>query len=341
MQSIRPFGVFLFFLVLAGGALSLITPTSQKVERSVSIQVPVESVYEQVVKLENVKQWSAWSRDDSSAVYSLTGEDGKPGAVLSWEGNAAVSGEGRIEITGTKENEQVDHAYHFLKPRKMNALSTITLNGKGSSTTVTWEFRLQTPRPWNIFNLFSSLDKNMGADFEKGLESLRQQLEKTPAAGKPEQSLSVQTMDFPSTRFALIRQTVKWEDIPGFLDQHIAILREETSQQNVTSGAPTGLFYDWDEKNRQADLAAAVPVPAGTEFNHAIIRFEQVPANKAVYVTVSGDHTKLPDAHRSVRQYLENKKWRQKLPFLEQYVSGPPQEADTSRWITKLVYLVD
>ena len=36
---------------------------------------------------------------------------------------------------------------------------------------------MATPRPWNIFNLFYSLDKQMGKDFEDGLTALKNIIE--------------------------------------------------------------------------------------------------------------------------------------------------------------------
>ncbi|MFZ9388150.1 MAG: SRPBCC family protein [Chitinophagaceae bacterium] len=173
MRSMRPFLVFLFFVVIAGGLLSFFVPTYQQVERSITLRAPAETVYEQISRLENFKEWSAWSSEDSLAIYTLGGTDGTPGATMSWKGDAAVSGDGSIKITELEKNRKVSHEFLFESPRKMKGLSDFTISGQGGTTNVTWKFRLLTPRPWNIFNLFSSMDKELGKDFERGLESLR------------------------------------------------------------------------------------------------------------------------------------------------------------------------
>ena len=70
------------------------------------------------------------------------------------------------------------HQLHFTKPKKGNAESLFTLNETNkATTTVTWTFNMATPRPWNIFNLFYSLDKQMGKDFEDGLKAMQTMIE--------------------------------------------------------------------------------------------------------------------------------------------------------------------
>jgi effector-binding domain-containing protein len=159
---------------------------------------------------------------------------------------------------------------------------------------------------------------------------------KAPAA-----PFEVQQMDFPATSFAIIRQVVKWPDITAFFAQHLPILYEDAAKNNINAGAATGLYYVWDEKNQQADMAVAVPVPAGTKLPHSIIRFTAVDASKAVYVNYSGAYDKLADAHRSLDMYLAANKLTPKQPVMEQYIYGPVNEKDTTKWLTKIVYLVE
>jgi effector-binding domain-containing protein len=183
------------------------------------------------------------------------------------------------------------------------------------------------------------MDKQMGNDFEKGLMALKEMTERKTGTAT-EKEYKVMTMDFPASTFAMIRQQVKWADISSFYAQHLSILYDATAKNNITAGAATGLYFVWDEKNQQTDMAAAVPVPAGSGIQNSIIRFEDIPASKAVYVTYHGAYDKLTDAHNSLDKYLVENKLTQKTPVIEQYISGPANEKDTARWLTKIVYLV-
>lgn len=339
MKLIKPFLAFLFFAVVATLLLSLLMPTRQRVERSITINAPAGVVYAQLSKLKNFTDWSVWGRSDSSATYTLTGTDGTVGAASAWKGDPQISGEGEIEISALEPEEKVEYQIRFIRPSKRKARSDFSLKSGNGMTTVTWHFEIATPRPWNIFNLFYSLDKEMGKDFESGLANLKKILE--AEAGIPVgKTYEVYTMNFPATRFAAIRQTIQWSDIPAFFRQHLPILYDEAQKAQLSAGTACGLYFSWDEKNRQTDMAAAVPAGSGAAISNPIISMVDIPATRAVYVNYSGAYDHVRDAYESIRVYLEENKLKQQAPVIEQYISGPFTEKDSSRWLTKIVFLV-
>lgn len=340
MKALKPFLVFLLFVILSGTVLSLLLPAGQKLEKTVTINAPANLVYEQLANLKNFTTWSVWSRQDTAARYTLTGTDGTVGAASSWKGDPAISGEGKMEITALEPGQKVSHSFLFIKPRKAKGTSSFTLRENMGLTTVTWQFELATPRPWNIFNLFYSMDKQMGGDFEKGLIALKELTERQTGRAS-QKTYEVLTMDFPATHFAIIRQQVKWSDIASFFSQHVSILYQEAGARNISAGTAASLYFVWDEKNRQTDMAAAVPVPAGSDMQRGIIRLEEIPASKALYVNYSGGYDQIAGAHTSLDKYLAENKLKQKMPVIEQYISGPFNEKDTGKWLTKVIYLVE
>lgn len=340
MKSVKQILTFLVFVLISASILSLITPASQKVEKTITINAQASLVYEQLSKLTNFNKWSVWSSQDSSATYTLEGTDGTPGASITWKGDPLISGNGKMQIKTLEPNRKVVQTLQFSKPRKAKGTSTFTLTENNGMTTVVWEFNMNTPRPWNIYNLFYSMDKEMGNDFEKGLFALKEISEKQSGTA-PKQMYEVTTMNFPATSFAMIRQEIKWTDITSFFAQHIPLLYEEARKNNVTAGAATGLYYVWDEKNQQTDIAAAVPVAAGTGMQNSIIRIENIAASKAVYVNYTGAYDNIGEAHSGLDRYIAEKKLIQKSPVIEQYIKGPANEKDTAKWLTKVVYLVE
>ena len=347
MKFLKPFFFFLLAVLVVTAILSMLMPTRQKIERSITINAPVAVIYRQLIKLENFNKYSVWSRKDSTIKYTLTGTDGTEGAGTSWTGDPEISGDGRIEIVSLEENKTIKHKLSFSKPKKARlpdgqgiAESAFALKETNGVTTLTWNFDLVTPRPWNIFNLFYSLDKKMGTDFDESLASLKTAIEKMNGTA-PVKMYDVQLMNFPSTTFAMIRQQVKWMDLLSFFGEHLPIVYQEAQNANATPGTATGLIYEWDEKNQQADIAAAVPVAAGTKIDNPIVQATNIPASKAVFVTYSGAYDKLPDAYNSIRQYLSDNKLKAKTPSIEQYFTGPANEKDTAKWLTKIVFLVE
>jgi effector-binding domain-containing protein len=335
---------FLFFFLVTVMAvtviLSLLMPTKQKIERSITISVPASVVYRQLIKLENFNKYSIWSQRDSSAKYTMTGTDGTVGATTSWTGDPDISGDGKIEIISLEENKSIQHQFSFTKPKKGMAESIFTLKESNGKTSLTWDFDLATPRPWNIFNLFYSLDKKMGKDFEDGLASLKTVIEKMNGTA-PAKKYEVWPMNFPATTYAIVRQQVKWNDLQSFFSEHFPIVYQEVQNANASPGTASGLIYAWDEKNQQTDIAAAVPVAAGTVINNPIVLSTNIPASKAVFVDYHGAYDKIADAYNSIRQYLSENKLKEKIPSIEQYITGPVNEKDSSKWLTKIVFLVE
>lgn len=342
MKFLKQLFFFLIAVMVVTAALSMLMPTSQKLEKSITINAPAATIYKELIKLENFNKYSVWSQSDTSAKYTMTGTDGTVGATSSWIGDPAISGEGKIEIVALQENKTVSHKLSFLKPKKGNAESVFTLNESNGATTITWNFELATPRPWNIFNLFYSLDKNMGKDFDEGLSLLKKAIE--ASSGTASSTLyEVNTMNFPATTFAIVRQKIKWADLQSFFAEHIPIVYQEAQNVNASPGTASGLIYEWDEKAQQADIAVAVPVTGGTKINSPMVQSVNIPASKAVFVNVEGAYAidKFSDAYNSIRIYLSDKKLKEKTPSIEQYITGPTNEKDTSKWLTKIVFLVD
>ena len=179
MKYFKLFIAFLVSVIVTVALLSFFMATSQRVEKSITINAPASVVFEQLVKLENFNKWSVWNREDSSVQHTITGIDGTPGAATSWKGHPEISGEGKMEISSIEKDKKVTHTINFFKPRKNKAESALALTETDPGVTkLTWQFTIATPRPWNIFNLFYSMDKERGKDFDEGLSFLKNLIEK-------------------------------------------------------------------------------------------------------------------------------------------------------------------
>jgi effector-binding domain-containing protein len=341
MKVLKTIGALLLVLIAVAMILMLVVPAKQHIERTIMINAPVAVVYEHLTKLGNFNNWSVWTRKDSTVKNTTSGIDGTLGAVNTWSGDSELSGDGKIEIASLEINQKVEYKITFLEPRKADAKSEFKLLEVNGQTKLTWEFDLATPRPGNILNLFSNLDKKLGKDFEDGLKNLKTIIEKNKAAASIK-SFDVLPLNFPATSFAVYRQEkVSRNDIPSFYAEHLPRIYEEIMTIKATLGSPSGLFYMWDETNQQADMAAAIAVPSGTQLDNNDIQLVDIPGSKAVYVDYYGDHTKTAEAYRSIDKYLLANNLKQKVPVIEQYITDPAIEKDTSKWLTKIIFLVE
>ncbi len=341
MKYLRLFIFFIVSLIVVVVVFSWLVPVKQALDKSISIQAPAAVVYEQVARLENFNQWSSWNQHDSTVKLEYTGTDGSVGASSHWTGDPKISGEGRITIDSLEPGKMVSQRIHFIKPKEGHANSSFTLNEVNGQTTVSWHFESETPRPWNIFNFFSDIEKNLGPEFEKGLAALKERIEKvTVPAGTPK-AYEVKETDFPKTKYALIRQQVKWQDIPVFYNSHISILMGEAQRQKFTPGIATGLYFTWDDKNQLTDMAAAVPLPEGKELGSPIIRMETIDGGKAIYTDHFGPYEQSVNAWTTLRQHISSHNLQQRGPVIEQYLTDPATVKDTAKWQTRVWMMVE
>jgi len=142
------------------------------VERSTTVQASAQSIYNEIVDFHHWTGWSPWEDLDPNLKRTYSGAGSGQGAVYTWSGNRKA-GEGRMEITEVAEAAKVQVALDFLKPFKSSSVTTFALQSEGDSTRVTWTMTGAKTFATKLMGLFSSMDKMIGPDFEKGLARLK------------------------------------------------------------------------------------------------------------------------------------------------------------------------
>ena len=86
-------------------------------------------------------------------------------------------------------------------------------------------------------------------------------------------------------------------------------------------------------------MAGAIPVATNASLN----RFATItlPAGKALLVEYYGDYHGVAAAHTAIDQYINAKGVHVGMPVIEQYVTDPSLEADTSKWLTRVFYPIE
>ena len=143
-------------------------------EKSISINSAAENVWEKVGSLGAMEKWSPWSERDPNMKRTLTGTDGEVGAKQAWVSDVKNVGEGSQTIVNIEKPNLLQTKLEFIKPFKSVADAYIKLDENEEETVVTWGFKSQMPYPMNIMKIFMNFEKNMDADFGKGLNNLKQ-----------------------------------------------------------------------------------------------------------------------------------------------------------------------
>jgi effector-binding domain-containing protein len=208
---------------------------------------------------------------------------------------------------------------------------------EGAATKVSWGFEGEYAFPLNIMMLFMSMDAMIGPDFERGLALLKQICEKEAAAVL---AYDVKEVDIPKRRYAAVQKTVAFDEMRGFYESSFAEIRTAMKKKRARmSGAPAGLYYNWDEQNKTTDMAAGMPSNRSVETGK--VKTIELQSEKAFMVDHLGDYENLVNAHKALNFHLQKINLTLNPPIIEEYVTDPMTEPDTSKWVTKIYYMVD
>ncbi|WP_337171260.1 SRPBCC family protein [Gemmatimonas aurantiaca] len=162
--------VLLLVVILVGYAST--KPDTFAVERSIDIAAAPERVHAQINDFHAWEAWSPWARLDTTMTVTYSGAASGPGAVYEWKGNSTV-GAGRMEIISSTPGTSVDIKLDFLEPIEGHNITTFTLTPANGGTRVRWLMEGEATLLTKLMLVFTSMDRMIGPDFERGLQQLK------------------------------------------------------------------------------------------------------------------------------------------------------------------------
>jgi hypothetical protein len=166
-------------LYIIGGLIALILiiaailGTGWSYEKSISINAPLQKVWDNVRTLAALNKWNPWLEKDPNIKIELSGTDGNPGARYSWESNVKDVGAGSQTILAVADKAELATRVDFIRPFKGTGEAYIQVRDEGGATKVTWKMISSTPYPMNFIKIFGVIEKNMADAFSRGLNKLK------------------------------------------------------------------------------------------------------------------------------------------------------------------------
>ena len=171
-------------VVLVGFALFVATrPAHFKLSRALAMHAPADVVYSQIADFHEWAGWSPWDKMDPSMKRTYGGADRGVGATYAWHGNDKV-GIGSMTMRDARPSSRVVVSLDLEKPMKAHHVTTFSLLPHGERTTlVTWSLEGDNGFVGKTFSVFVDMDKMIGRDFERGLDTLKSIAEGEAAKG--------------------------------------------------------------------------------------------------------------------------------------------------------------
>ena len=161
----------LLFSGMAGIAQKEKKMKAIEIQKKVKIKADIQTVFDQVVYLENFPQWSPFLEADPEQKYSVKGKDGQVGAQYHWEGNNGKD-LGYQEIKSITPQKNVLMQCDIQKPFKANPTFSYSFQQEGDYVVVTQDFHLPVKGIDRVFMKLFGAEKSMNKLNARGLELL-------------------------------------------------------------------------------------------------------------------------------------------------------------------------
>lgn len=346
MRILKTLLIIVLAVVVIVVLLGLIGADTYRVERSTVIAASPEEVYPYVSHLSSQQEWSPWLEADKNATNSLEGTDGTVGAIWKWEGDTV--GKGMQEIVALVPNSKVDTKLTFATPYGSTANSSFSLEPTPEGTNVTWAMEGNNGFMGKLMSKFVNMDDMIAPMFEQGLTKMKGMVEKEAAetkaalAAKTFNGYVIETIQYPATVFVGQRnKKVKWSEFEKFYGSTFAAVGGAIgAMQLKMTGYPSGILFAWDEQGHSADVMAAISVKADPSLTVPGMEVLAIPACKMLMTPYYGAYDQTENAHEAMDAMIRANNLEQYGKVIEEYVTDPMSEPDTTKWLTNIYYMV-
>ncbi len=173
MKLLKKLGLGVVMLIAIFLIVALFISKDASYEKSISINAPIETVWNNIATFEAQDKWSPWDVYDPTMKKELVGIDGTIGAIQSWESDHEKVGKGSQTIVNTVPLSIIETELKFLVPYESEANGYIKVTIEGNSTKVTWGFNSEMPYPFNLMKLVMNMEEMMEEDWSLGLSKLK------------------------------------------------------------------------------------------------------------------------------------------------------------------------
>lgn len=322
-------------LIVALLLIGFLLPGKMEVSRSVSVNAPVENVFDEFNDVKKWQEWQYWNTLEKPGEMTLTYGDitAGTGAWYSWDGKN--TGKGKITITESIPNTSVASDIEFTGSGTAKGFYTVEPEGEGTKATMNFTFDNGMNPIGRWFSLFMKGEIEKAFDF--GLAKVKERAE-----AKPKFKSDISETTTPVIHYIGIPTgTLNTEDeknMMAVIEKSYGQLAADVEKAKIQlAGAPFCLVTKWDEAAKQTEMICAFPVAADAKVP-AKYKIQQVPAGKAVKAVHKGDYAGLVNAHMEINEYIMSKNLSMAGNPWESYVTDPMTEKDTAKWVTEIYY---
>ena len=173
----RKVGLWIGLIILALILFSFLLPKEFTISRSITINAPIDRVFDQVNDLRNWEKWSPWKRMDPMMEMTFSNPPLGQGAFYKWESKEKHLGSGTMTLASVTNNEQIVIGLH--SDDWGNSSAQFDFGHKGNDIQLTWSMTNNVGiMPWSKY--FGLMMKGtLKKQFDQGLQGIKFYAEKS------------------------------------------------------------------------------------------------------------------------------------------------------------------
>lgn len=344
MKVLKILGGIILILVVLWAVLGLIGPKESGVmEEKITINAPQELIYQEVSDYKKFYEWSPWSKKDPNAKVTYSGDMGQVGSKYEWVSENPDVGSGSMEVKTTEPFNSIASEMRMdLGFTELQSTTGFKLAPVEGGIEVTWDIHGPIPFPFRAMALFGDMNEQARPDFQNGLKSLKELCETKAAemAANAEPEYAITQSDFPGMTYVGVKgDNVSMDDVAEFYGESFGKFFGAAAAAKLEPVTrPIGVMLTWNEEEMSGDIVAGAGFSDPVELDG----FETVTVEAGQVLTIDyyGPYEDVGPAHGAMDAYMKDNGLEQNGPVVEEYITDPGEEADQSKWLTKIYYFV-
>ena len=330
--------LFLLLIAIIGTAIYIaVQPNEFLVTRSRTIKAPASVIYNNVIDFKNWEAWSSWVEREPSTVITLSEKTEGVGGSYTWTDK---DGSGSMITLKTEPNKTILQELQFddFNPTEVNWNFNPNEDG---STEVTWDISgSDLPFGFKMYTIFiGGMEKNIGPDFERGLEKL----DSIVVESMKVYSIEINGITEYGGGFYMYKTTsASSSNISQVMGKQYGEIVSYMGKNNiVATGMPFTIYNEMDIENGSVIMSNAIPVMNKVNFTNLTtdgeILSSYIPRIEVLKATLKGNYTYLSEAWKKTMAYIaENNLVQSDFKPFEIYTTDPGQVPNPADWITEI-----
>ncbi len=301
------------------------------VQKSITINASAGKVFDVISDFHHWPVWSPWLVSEPEAKVDID-EDGQ---YYEWLGNRV--GSGNMKVKQATAPNTIDYDLNFLKPWKSSSKVKFECKAKGNDTEVIWS--MDSSLPWFMFWMKKMMIAFIGADYDRGLNMLKEYVED----GKVNSNLDfIGHTQYEGCQYIGIKRETSMDKFGPEMQQDFEKMMAYCEENGLEIFSPPfSIYHKFDMVKNKVNYTGGVPLNNIPDNLPADFIKGEIPATTVYKLRHKGAYKHLGNAWSTMYAMHRNKEIKpiKKIHPFELYMNSP-KDVSEEELITDVCFAV-